>query len=41
MPDPGAPCEEVLTIDLATVDPLVFVDDATGLTGCNGTGAGR
>ncbi|MCC6524113.1 MAG: 3-isopropylmalate dehydratase [Polyangiaceae bacterium] len=24
LPDPGAPCEEVLTIDLATVDPLVM-----------------
>jgi aconitate hydratase len=24
MPDPGAPCEEVLTIDLATVDPLIM-----------------
>jgi aconitate hydratase len=28
MPDPGAPCEEVLTIDLATVDPLIM--DQTG-----------
>lgn len=24
IPDPGAPCEEVLTIDLATVDPLIL-----------------
>ncbi len=24
MPDPGAPCEEVMTIDLATVDPLIM-----------------
>jgi aconitate hydratase len=24
MPDPGAPCEEVLTVDLATVDPLIM-----------------
>jgi aconitate hydratase len=24
VPDPGAPCEEVLTIDLATVDPLIM-----------------
>jgi aconitate hydratase len=24
IPDPGAPCEEVLTIDLATVDPLIM-----------------
>ncbi|MEM6790667.1 MAG: aconitase family protein [Myxococcota bacterium] len=23
IPDPGAPCEEVITIDLATVDPLI------------------
>lgn len=29
MPDPGAPCEEVLTIDLATVDPLIM--DETGV----------
>ncbi|HZO16048.1 MAG TPA: aconitase family protein, partial [Polyangiaceae bacterium] len=28
MPDPGAPCEEVLTVDLATVDPLIM--DETG-----------
>jgi len=28
IPDPGAPCEEVLTIDLATVDPLIM--DETG-----------
>lgn len=28
MPDPGAPCEEVMTIDLATVDPLIM--DETG-----------
>jgi len=28
VPDPGAPCEEVLTIDLATVDPLIL--DETG-----------
>ncbi len=28
VPDPGAPCEEVLTIDLATVDPLIM--DETG-----------
>ncbi len=27
-PDPGAPCEDVLTIDLATVDPLIM--DETG-----------
>jgi aconitate hydratase len=27
MPDPGAPCEEVLTIDLATVDPLIMDED--------------
>lgn len=24
IPDPGAPCEEVVTIDLATVDPLIM-----------------
>lgn len=24
LPDPGAPCEEVMTIDLATVDPLIM-----------------
>ena len=24
VPDPGAPCEEVVTIDLATVDPLIM-----------------
>lgn len=24
VPDPGAPCEEVLTIDMATVDPLLM-----------------
>jgi len=27
VPDPGAPCEEVVSIDLATVDPLL-IDDA-------------
>ncbi len=29
VPDPGAPCEEVMTIDLATVDPLIM--DETGV----------
>lgn len=24
VPDPGAPCEEVITVDLATVDPLIM-----------------
>lgn len=28
VPDPGAPCEEVMTVDLATVDPLIM--DETG-----------
>ncbi len=28
VPDPGAPCDDVLTIDLATVDPLIM--DETG-----------
>ncbi len=27
VPDPGAPCEEVLSIDLATVDPLLLDED--------------
>ncbi|MEZ4442524.1 MAG: aconitase family protein [Polyangiaceae bacterium] len=27
VPDPGAPCEEVVTIDLATVDPLIMDTD--------------
>jgi aconitate hydratase len=27
MPDPGAPCEEVLTVDLGTVDPLIMDED--------------
>jgi aconitate hydratase len=27
-PDPGAPCDEVITLDLSTVDPLIV--DATG-----------
>jgi aconitate hydratase len=27
VPDPGAPCEEVVSIDLATVDPLVMDED--------------
>ncbi|MEM9694896.1 MAG: aconitase family protein, partial [Myxococcota bacterium] len=27
IPDPGAPCEEVMTIDLATVDPLIMDED--------------
>jgi len=29
IPDAGAPCEEVLTIDLATVDPLIMDEDGT------------
>jgi len=29
VPDPGAPCEEVLTIDLATVDPLIMGSDGS------------
>jgi homoaconitase/3-isopropylmalate dehydratase large subunit len=29
IPDPGAPCEEVVTIDLATVDPLIMDTDGT------------
>jgi aconitate hydratase len=29
IPDPGAPCEEVMTVDLATVDPLLL--DETGV----------
>jgi aconitate hydratase len=29
VPDPGAPCEEVVSIDLATVDPLLLDDDGT------------
>ncbi|MBW2535987.1 MAG: 3-isopropylmalate dehydratase [Deltaproteobacteria bacterium] len=29
VPDPGAPCEEVLTIDLATVDPLILDEEGT------------
>jgi aconitate hydratase len=28
-PDPGAPCEEVISIDLATVDPLIMDEDGT------------
>jgi aconitate hydratase len=27
MPDPGAPCDEVMTIDLGTVDPLLMDED--------------
>lgn len=27
VPDPGAPCEEVVSIDLATVDPLLMDED--------------
>lgn len=27
IPDPGAPCEEVVTVDLATVDPLIMDED--------------
>jgi aconitate hydratase len=27
VPDPGAPCEEVLSIDLSTVDPLLLDED--------------
>ncbi len=27
VPDPGAPCEEVMSIDLATVDPLILDED--------------
>lgn len=27
VPDPGAPCEEVISIDLATVDPLLMDED--------------
>lgn len=29
VPDPGAPCEEVVSIDLAAVDPLVMDEDGT------------
>ncbi len=29
VPDPGAPCEEVLNIDLATVDPLIMDVDGS------------
>src|SRR6185312_6468957 len=29
VPDPGAPCEEVVSIDLATVDPLLMDENGT------------
>lgn len=29
VPDPGAPCEEVISIDLATVDPLLMDEEGT------------